>query len=107
MLSIGGAVADEEEYFRKIDQESKAKLKAKLDEQNVEAERAQRKLLHHKKCGKCGGNMETSVFRGLEIEVCHDCGAVLLDPGELQTLAGADSTALFSSFFSMFGGKPS
>lgn len=100
-------MADEEEYFRKLDQEAKAKLKAKLDAQQHEADLAQRKELHFKKCGKCGGDMSTTVFRGLEIEVCGDCGAVLLDPGELQTLAGADSTAMFSSFFSMFGGKRS
>jgi hypothetical protein len=105
MLCAGGYVADEDEYFRKLDQEAKAKLKAKLDEQQVEAARAQRRVLHHKKCGKCGGDMATQVFRGIEIEVCADCGAVLLDPGELQTLAGQDSTAVFSSFFSMFGGK--
>ena len=29
----------------------------------------------------------------------------LLDPGELQQLAGEDNSAVFSSFFSMFGSK--
>jgi hypothetical protein len=98
-------VADEEEYFRKLDQEAKAKLKAQLDEQKAASDLEARKALHYKKCGKCGGDMTTQVFRGLEIEVCDDCRSVLLDPGELETLAGADQTAVFSSFFSMFGSR--
>lgn len=98
-------MADEEDYFRKLDQEAKAKLKAKMDEQQAQASLAERRALHHLKCGKCGADMKSQVFRGLQIEVCTECGSVLLDPGELQTLAGADSTATFSSFFSMFGGK--
>ena len=98
-------MADEDEYFHKQDQEAKAKLKAKLDAQQAEADKAARKELHYLKCGKCGSDMATTVFRGLEIEVCGACGAVLLDPGELETLAGEDHTGLFTSFFSMFGGK--
>jgi hypothetical protein len=96
-------VSDEDDYFRKLDQEAKAKLKAKLDKQQAEAERAARRELHHFKCGKCGGDMSTQVFRGIEIEVCSECGAVLLDPGELQELAGEDNTDMLASFFSMFG----
>ena len=95
---------DEEEYFRKLDQEAKAKLKAKLDQQHAEAERAARRELHFLKCGKCGNDMSTKVFRGIEIEVCSECGSVLLDPGELEELAGRDTTDVFTSFFGMFGG---
>lgn len=98
-------MADEDEYFRKLDQEAKAKLKARLDAEQVVADRETRKALHYFKCGKCGGDMKTEPFRGLPIEVCTECHAVLLDPDELQTLAGPDNTAVFSSFFSMFGGR--
>lgn len=98
-------MADEEDYFRKLDQEAKAKLKAKLDEEQSTHAREARVALHRHKCGKCGGDMSTHVFRGLEIEVCGECSAVLLDPGELEALAGQDSTAMFSSFFSMFGSR--
>lgn len=98
-------MSDEDDYFKKLDQEAKAKLKAKLDAQREEAEKAARKELHFNKCGKCGSDMSTELFRGIEIERCHNCGAVLLDPGELETLAGEDEGAMFSSFFSMFGSK--
>lgn len=98
-------MADEDDYFRKIDQEAKAKLKVRLDEQQALLARDERRILHHQKCGKCGGSLAPQVFRGLEIDVCADCGSVLLDPGELETLAGQDSTATLASFFSMFGSK--
>lgn len=98
-------MSDEDEYFKKRDMEAKAKLKAKLDAQRAEAEKASRKELHFLKCGKCGSDMTTQVFRGIEIERCDHCGAVLLDPGELETLAGDDDTDTFTSFFSFFGGQ--
>ena len=97
-------MSDEEDYFRKLDKEAKAKLKARLEAEHAVADKAAQQQLHFMKCGKCGGDMTTQVFRGIEIEICGSCGAVLLDPGELEALAGSDTTAVFSSFFSMFGG---
>lgn len=93
----------EDEYFKRIEAEQKAKLKAKLDAEAQVASAEERKKLHWNKCGKCGSDMDTKAFRGVEIEVCPSCGSVLLDPGELEQLAGADNSAVFSSFFSMFG----
>jgi len=98
-------VSDEDEYFKKRDMEAKAKLKAKLDAQKAEAEKAARKEMHYLKCGKCGSDMATQVFRGIEIERCGSCGAVLLDPGELEELAGEDQSGMISNFFSVFGGR--
>ena len=94
----------EDEYFQRIEREQKAKLKAEQDAQANEQAAADAKALHWHKCGKCGADMDTRVFRGVEIEQCPACAAVLLDPGELQQLAGEDGSATFSSFFSMFGG---
>ncbi len=96
----------EDEYFTRIEQEQKAKLKAKLDESERSRALTERMALHHHKCGKCGADMDTRAFRGIEIELCPECGAVLLDPGELEALAGTDRTDVFSSFFSIFGGGP-
>lgn len=93
----------EDEYFQRIENEKKAKLKEKLEAEHAKEDLEARKKAHWNKCGKCGDDMETKVFRGVEIEQCPHCGAVLLDPGELQQLAGEDNSAVFSSFFSMFG----
>lgn len=96
---------DEEEYFHKLDQEAKAKLRSRLDAEHAAEDKIARRALHFMKCGKCGGDMKTEVFRGVEIELCTSCHAVLLDPGELQTLAGTDATGTFSTFFTMFRGR--
>jgi uncharacterized protein len=95
----------EKEYFAKLEQEKKDKLKADLESEATAAARAERKELHWLKCGKCGFDMETQPFRGVEIEVCNDCGAVLLDPGELEVLAGKDHGGIIAAIFSAFGDR--
>ena len=98
-------MSNEDEYFRKLDQEAKARLHRKLMLEQADQARRDRAALHHHKCGKCGGDMRALVFRGLEVEECDDCKAVLLDPAELEALAGKDRVETFRSFFTMFDGK--
>lgn len=74
----------ENEYFARIEQKRKEKLRARAEES--EAERLRE--LHWHRCGKCGHAMETRTHQGVEIEVCPLCGAVLLDPGEFEQLIG-------------------
>ena len=82
---------NEEDYFAQRDSEKMASLKADLDIKAAAAARAEAALIHHMKCGKCGGTLSPRLFKGVEIDVCPDCGAVLLDPGELEQLAGTES----------------
>ncbi len=95
----------ESDYFRKLDDEAKRKLRAALDAEEAGKSAAERKALHFHKCGKCGSDMATRAFRGFEIEECGTCHAVLLDPGELGSIAGADQSGVLTSFFSTFGGR--
>ncbi len=92
----------EEEYFARIEREKRDTLLAQINKEKAEAERAERKALHHLRCGKCGGQMKPRDFRGVEIDVCEDCGSVLLDPGELETLSGKDSTGVIGSLAGLF-----
>ena len=82
----------EEEYFHRTDQEKMAKLKAEQEAESAATAAAALKATHLLHCGKCGNKMNTSIFKGIEIEVCPHCGAVLLDPGELESLVGRDTT---------------
>lgn len=84
-------VGDEAEYFHEREREALEALKAKRAAEAAEAAKEALKALHHLHCGKCGNKMNTEIYKGVEIEVCPACGAVLLDPGELQELAGADT----------------
>jgi len=95
----------EDEYFARLELEKKRKLHGQQRSKQAASSLAERKTLHFNKCGKCGDTMETVAFRGIEIEICPDCGAVLLDSGELEQLAGADKGGTLSSFFESFFGK--
>ena len=45
-------MADEEEYFKRLDSEAKARLKAKLDAESAVEAVALRRDTHFHKCGK-------------------------------------------------------
>lgn len=91
----------EEEYFHRTNQEKMAKLKAEQDAEHAVTAAAELKATHLLHCGKCGNKMNTNIFKGIEIEVCPSCGAVLLDPGELEALVGKDEgfSVTFKDFF--------
>ncbi len=80
----------EEDYFRKQDQEKLHAMREEAARKKAAEEAAELRKLHHFKCGKCGHDMTTQIFKGIEIEVCSSCQAVLLDPGELEQLVGED-----------------
>lgn len=93
----------EEQFFHAEDEKKIAALKAKAEAEKAAAAAAELKALHHLHCGKCGTKMDTQIFKGVEIEVCPNCGSVLLDPGELEELVGDDDSGVLktvSDFFS-------
>lgn len=97
-MSFQKNTTSEDEYFHKLAQEQLNKLREVAAIEDAEAAAEAAKELHFHKCGKCGADMKTEIFKGVEIERCT-CGAVLLDPGELEQLAGADQGGFFASLF--------
>lgn len=95
-------VAVEDEYFHREDQERIRKLKEKMEADKAASDRATLKELHFGRCGKCGSGMNTQVFKGVEIDICTGCGAVLLDPGELEQLVGKDKGGIADTIADMF-----
>ena len=93
----------DEEYFARIELEKKEQLRTQLEAEAAEKQAHDLKALHWHRCGKCGQEMHTHIFRGLEIEVCGTCGAVLLDKGELEALAGHDQGGIFRDLGALFG----
>jgi NADH pyrophosphatase NudC (nudix superfamily) len=92
----------EEDFFAKLSREKLEKLKAEQAAKAALLAKAERAALHHHRCGKCGGQMETKMHRGVHIEICPDCGAVLLDKGELEQLAGQDESGFLTGIASLF-----
>jgi Zn-finger nucleic acid-binding protein len=93
----------EEEYFVRVEAEKKARLARLLADADARREAERLKALHFHHCGKCGQSMMTTPFKGIEIEICPSCGAVLLDPGELERLAGADRHGVIDTVVRLFG----
>ncbi len=82
--------SSEEEYFAK---EETARLRNLAVEKGraLEAEAVQKqKELHFMHCPKCGFELNTVAFRGLNIDRCFHCGGTWLDAGELEQLAGKE-----------------
>jgi rubrerythrin len=92
-------VDHEDEYFHREDQAKLDKLRGEASADKASEEAAAAKALHFHKCGKCGSDMDTMLFKGVEIERCPACSAVLLDPGELEQLAGKDEGGFFADLF--------
>jgi hypothetical protein len=92
----------EAEYFARLDQEKKKALAEQITAENAAADKDARQKLHYLKCGKCGGQLAPQTFRGVTIDVCGDCNSVLLDPGELETLAGHDESGALASLAKFF-----
>jgi len=95
----------EEEYFARIEKEKKDRLAAEAKARKQAEDLARRKDLHWNKCGKCGADMALRTWRGVEIDVCPECGAVLLDRGELETLSGKDQSGFFKGLSDLFSSK--
>jgi len=97
--------APEEEYFARVEAQKTAKLAKELAKEEAAKAAAALKELHWLHCGKCGNKMDTKNFKGVEIEVCAVCGSVLLDPGELEQLAGEDHASVVDMIAGLFGFK--
>lgn len=97
--------APEEEYFARVEAQKTEQLAKELAKEEAEAAAAALKELHWLHCGKCGTKMDTTNFKGVEVEVCPACGSVLLDPGELEQLAGEDHASVVDMVVGLFGFK--
>lgn len=94
---------DEDEYFSRLERGKLSKLSAQRSDRLSEEDADKLRELHWMRCAKCGGVMETQVFRGQEIERCPGCGGVYLDKGELEALAGKDRSGFLSEIASAMG----
>lgn len=97
---------NEDEFFLREEAEKLHRLhQERLKEQDAK-KAEEEKALHWMKCPKCGYGLETIKWRAVEVEKCFRCGVVVLDDGELETLAGKeDQSGFIASFSGLFRGK--
>ncbi len=91
---------NEDEYFAK---QSAELVKARREEQEREEKEAARKL-HHMKCPKCGMDLATETYHGIEIDRCSTCGGMWLDAGEAEDLLRREDAGVINIFRSIMKG---
>lgn len=91
-MSIRKPNETEEEYFARIEAEKKKKLEEELKKKKELEERERLKDLHWMHCPKCGMELKEEIYKGIRIDRCTSCHGVWLDNGELEQIAGSDSS---------------
>lgn len=103
---VGKPSQSEDEYFAREEALKLQKLHKERIKESGAAEREKRKQEHWMKCSKCGWDLETIRYRDVEVEKCLSCGAIVLDDGELEKLAGsASESSWLGDFFTLFRGS--
>lgn len=92
---------EEEEYFAKVEMEKRQALAEKVKAEMAEQDLDKLKELHWKHCANCGFEMHPVVFKGVTVDKCPHCGAIFLEPGELEQLAGKEG-GFISAVLSIF-----
>ena len=79
----------EEEYFKRKDRESLAKLRDALKE----AARARGEDVPTMDCPRCDGRLHEMVFDDVRIDRCDKCHGIWLDTGELEQIIGQENAS--------------
>lgn len=98
--------ANEDEFFAREEALKKQKLALEQTHAMLEKERGELKKLHWMHCPKCGLELHTIKFRGVDIDRCFHCHGTWLDAGELEKLAVHESEqkgAVVKSILNIFG----
>jgi hypothetical protein len=79
---------EEDEYFAREEANRLHALAREKAKELANEEKEHLKAQHWMHCPKCGFELQTVQFRGLNIDRCFHCGGTWLDAGELEQLAG-------------------
>ncbi|MBL8633818.1 MAG: zf-TFIIB domain-containing protein [Myxococcales bacterium] len=104
-MSISKPSGAEEEYFVREEAARRQREALENAKKIEQAEREAAKKLHHMKCPKCGFDLQEINFKGVSIDKCFNCGAMVFDAGEFEMLAGNEDTNIFSSIVNVFRAK--
>ena len=78
---------NEEEYFARQEAELLEQGRAETQKVVIEKERKS----HYMKCPKCGADLNTVDYHGVQVDRCPDCDGVWFDAGEVESLVKKDT----------------
>lgn len=95
--------ADQEaEFFAREEYERLKAIEEKKHDKMAEEEKAGLKDLHYMKCPKCGMDLVTIDYKGVQIDRCSGCEGVWLDQGELEACAALEQGSMGKLFNKVF-----
>ncbi|HEV8265931.1 MAG TPA: zf-TFIIB domain-containing protein [Gemmatimonadales bacterium] len=77
---------NEDEYFARRDAELLRQQRAAAQKAAAEVERKS----HYMKCPKCGFDLITGDWHGVQIDQCTNCHGIWFDAGEAESLVKSD-----------------
>jgi uncharacterized protein len=94
---------NEEEYFARRDAELLRQQREVAERAAMDAERRS----HHMKCPKCGYDLITSEWHGVQIDQCTNCHGLWFDAGEAESvLAHPEPNIIARVFGTVMRGIP-
>ena len=95
--------AQEDQYFRKLDQELIVALREKNTEEIEEAIRTYTRM----RCPTCGAPLASTLDRGVTFNACPECGGIWLDKGEWEGRVGPNAPGWLQRLFAgLIASKP-
>jgi hypothetical protein len=95
--------AQEDDYFRKLDQDLLVALREKNAEEIEQAIRTYTRM----RCPKCGEPLEATPDRGMTFNACPGCGGIWLDKGEWEGRVGPTEPGWLQRLFAgLIASKP-
>ena len=92
----------EDEYFARQELERRKKWAAEQGAKMAAEEKERLKKLHFMKCPKCGMDMTTIEFHGIQIDRCTSCNGTFFDAGEIEQLTTPQNSGLLGKVMSIF-----
>lgn len=91
----------ENEFFAKEEAERLHQMREEKKRTAKKEAQENAKRSHYMKCPKCGSDLKTIILQTVEIDECRECGAIVLDQGELEKLKSRDHR-FFSALMDVF-----
>jgi hypothetical protein len=88
----------EEEYFARMEYETRKKLEEEKHKVLAEEEKKRLKELHFMRCPKCGMELIEIDYKGINIDKCSECEGIWLDAGELEAVSKLEKSGLDKLF---------
>jgi hypothetical protein len=86
---------NEDEYFARRDAELLRQQRASAQQAAAQAERKS----HYMKCPKCGYDLITGDWDGIQIDQCTHCHGIWFDAGEAETLLKSPQSNVLARVF--------